>query len=83
MTKIEIGLTTLFLGTMITGMKMTPPKQKLIPPVAKKIPKDVTIHGDKRIDNYFWLGERDTQPVLDYLNAENDYTFSKMKHTEK
>jgi oligopeptidase B len=83
LTKTEIGLTTLFLGIIIIGLKMTPPKQKLMPPVAKRIPKDVTIHGDKRIDNYFWLRERDSQPVLDYLNAENDYTFSKMKPTEK
>ena len=83
MTKIEKGLTLLFLGTMITGMKMTPPIAKLSPPIANKIPKDVTIHGDTRIDNYFWLRERDTQPVLDYLNAENDFTFAKMEHTQK
>ena len=43
MTKIEKGLTLLFLGTMITGMKMTPPIAKLSPPIANKIPKDVTI----------------------------------------
>ena len=83
MTKIEKGLTLLFLGTMITGMNMTPPIAKLSPPIANKIPKDVTIHGDTRIDNYFWLRERDTQPVLDYLNAENDFTFAKMEHTQK
>ena len=83
MTKIEKGLTLLFLGTMITGMKMTPPIAKLSPPIANKIPRDVTIHGDTRIDNYFWLRERDTQPVLDYLNAENDFTFAKMEHTQK
>ena len=44
------------------------------PPVAKKIPRDVTVHGDKRIDDYFWLREKDTPAVLDYLRAEAAYT---------
>ncbi|MBT6711853.1 MAG: hypothetical protein HOB22_09075, partial [Candidatus Marinimicrobia bacterium] len=61
---------------------MTPAGKKLTPPQAHKIPKDVTVHHDTRIDDYYWLKERDTQPVLDYLKAENDYTFAKMKHTE-
>ena len=82
MNKIELGLPIFLLGTIIAGMKMTPAVQKLIPPQAYKIPKDVTVHHDTRIDDYYWLKERDTQPVLDYLKAENDYTFAKMKHTE-
>ena len=82
MNKIELGLSICLLGTIIAGMKMTPAVQKLIPPQAYKIPKDVTVHHDTRIDDYYWLKERDTQPVLDYLKAENDYTFAKMKHTE-
>lgn len=81
MTKIELLLTTLFIGVLLTGMKMTSTKN-LLPPVAQKIPKVVTVHNDYRIDDYFWLKERDTQPVLDYLKAENSYTFAKMKHTE-
>ena len=53
------------------------------PPVAPQIPKQFIIHNDKRIDDYYWLNERDTKPVLDYLKAENDYTLAKMRHTEK
>ena len=53
------------------------------PPVAPQIPKHFIIHNDKRIDDYYWLNERDTKPVLDYLKAENDYTLAKMRHTEK
>ena len=63
-------------------------------PIAKKIPKTFTTHGDERIDNYFWMRLTDTQKesqqpdnqtrdVLDYLNAENKYLKSKMEHTEK
>ena len=42
-------------------------------PRAKKIPKELSIHGDTRIDNYYWLNDREDQKVLDYLNAENAY----------
>ena len=46
----------------------------LPPPLARRVPKDVTVHGDKRIDDYFWLREKDTPAVLDYLRAEAAYT---------
>ncbi len=51
-------------------------------PKAKKVEKALTIHDDTRIDNYYWLNEREDQEVIDYLNAENDYTKTKLKHTE-
>jgi oligopeptidase B len=44
------------------------------PPVAPRQPKDVTVHGDKRVDDYFWLREKESPGVLDYLKAENAYT---------
>ncbi|MDB6114460.1 MAG: peptidase family [Lacunisphaera sp.] len=44
------------------------------PPVAARKPKDVTVHEDRRIDDYFWLRERDTPEVLHYLEQENAYT---------
>ncbi|ATC66209.1 oligopeptidase B [Nibricoccus aquaticus] len=46
------------------------------PPVATRQPKDVTVHGDKRTDDYFWLREKESPAVLDYLKAENAYTES-------
>ncbi len=42
-------------------------------PAAKK-PHVLEIHGDQRIDNYFWMRERDSEPVLDYLKMENERT---------
>lgn len=51
-------------------------------PIAKKIEKKLSIHNDIRVDNYFWLNQREDQEVLNYLNAENDYTNSVLKHTE-
>jgi len=55
---------------------------KVLPPVAKKIPKELTIHGDTRVDDYFWLNQREDQDVLDYLNAENEYFEQMTAHTK-
>lgn len=52
------------------------------PPKAKQIPKSLSIHNDTRIDNYFWLNERENPEVISYLEAENAYTESMMQHTE-
>jgi oligopeptidase B len=51
------------------------------PPVAKKIPKVDVLHGDKRVDNYYWLRERDNPDVKAYLAAENEYADAVLKHT--
>lgn len=63
------------------------------PPVAEKKDCVLTIHDNTRIDSYFWMRLTDeqknadvpdeqTQKVLDYLNAENDYTKKVMHSTE-
>ncbi|MCG8330371.1 MAG: S9 family peptidase [Chitinophagales bacterium] len=51
-------------------------------PLANKQPKVLSIHDDQRIDNYFWLNERENQEVIQYLEAENAYTKHELKHTE-
>ena len=50
-------------------------------PVAKKMPKSLSIHGDTRIDNYYWLNDREDKEVLDYLNEEKTYYEKMMQHT--
>jgi len=58
-------------------------KQKILTtPMAKIVPTKLEKHGDVRIDNYFWLKERENQEVIDYLSAENEYTQKVMAHTE-
>ena len=42
----------------------------------------MTIHGHTRVDNYYWLKERDNPEVIEYLKAENAYEEAMMKHTE-
>ena len=68
--------------------------QNSTPPDAAKKPHEMTIHGDTRVDDYYWMRltdeqksakEKDshTQEVVDYIDAENDYTESRLKHTKK
>jgi oligopeptidase B len=52
------------------------------PPVAAVKPVVDTLFGDLRVDNYFWLRDRDNPDVIAYLKAENAYTEAMMKHTE-
>ncbi|MCE7741845.1 MAG: S9 family peptidase, partial [Candidatus Heimdallarchaeota archaeon] len=52
------------------------------PPVAKKELKVTEIHGVELEDNYFWLRFKENQEVIDYLNAENEYTKHKTKHLD-
>ena len=42
----------------------------------------MTIHGHTRVDNYYWLKERENPEVIEYLKAENAYEEAMMKHTE-
>ena len=53
------------------------------PPVAAKIPKILKAHGDERIDNYYWLNEKENPEVIKYLNEENHYYNSATAHTKK
>ncbi len=52
-----------------------------VPPVAQIIPHEMEIHGDVRVDNYYWLRERENPEVISYLEAENKYTDAVLKHT--
>nr|WP_322530025.1 S9 family peptidase [Vibrio parahaemolyticus] len=53
-------------------------------PVAKKIPHAMTIHGDTRVDNYYWMrdDERKDPEILQHLEQENQYSETVLKHTE-
>lgn len=68
-------------------VEQTPPVAEVIvtaqPPAAKKLPKELSMHGDVRVDNYYWLNERENPEVIAYLNAENDYTKQMMADTEE
>jgi len=50
-------------------------------PATEKEPKEFMAHGDKRIDEYYWLNQRDNPKVLNYLKAENTYLDTMMGST--
>jgi oligopeptidase B len=52
------------------------------PPMAKKVAKVETLHGDKLADDYFWLRDRKNPEVKAYLESENAYADTFMKPTE-
>ncbi|SHK62528.1 oligopeptidase B [Maribacter aquivivus] len=52
------------------------------PPKAKKVPKELVKHDDVRLDNYYWLNDKENKDVISYLEAENTYYDSLTKHTK-
>ena len=53
-------------------------------PKAKKIPHAMTVHGDTRVDQYYWMrdDQRTNPEILDHLRAENEYTDWALSHTK-
>ncbi len=51
-------------------------------PSADKIAKTMEIHGDVRVDNYYWLNDKENAEVIDYLERENDYYSKMTAHTD-
>ncbi len=70
-------LLTMMTG-FVTNAQMNPETAK--PPVAKKIAKQDVLHGEGRIDNYYWLREKTKPEVVSHLEAENAYTASVTGH---
>lgn len=58
-------------------------KAEIQPPIAKIVPNSLEKHGDIRIDNYFWLNQREDKEVTDYLNKENEYYEKMTAHTKE
>ncbi len=65
-----------------------------LPPDATKKPHKITVHGDTRVDSYYWMRLTDkqksakkfdsqTSEVVDYITSENEYTQSSLNHTKK
>ena len=67
--------------TLMTTLLGACADDKSGPPTAEKKPVELQIHGDVRIDDYFWLNERENPAVINYLEAENAYTESMLTET--
>ncbi len=69
---VVLGLAFIMAGCQI--LQSGNQSSVLKPPVAKIEPYRLEKHGDVRIDNYYWLKERENPAVIRYLEAENAYT---------
>ncbi len=54
----------------------------LPPPVAARKPVEHHFHGDLRLDDYFWLREKENPDVIRHLQAENAHTEAVLRTTE-
>ena len=82
MIKGLLCIASLFIVIVIGNITIV--AQDMKPPIAKKVPKVLKIHGYEITDNYAWMRDRNKEKdpaIIDYLTAENAYTESFMgKH---
>ncbi len=57
-------------------------KKPTFPPQADKLPKELPTHDIVRVDDYYWMNDRENPNVIDYLNSENDYNEKMTAHTK-
>lgn len=68
------GTQTLLGAALILLSALHGPVEAIDAPRPRQQPKDVSVHGDTRIDPYFWLRERDNPDVRAHLEAEARHT---------
>src|SRR5215211_7196344 len=73
---IPAGIMTMA-QTQTNGSAAQPPA----PPVAKRVPRTIEVHGTKLPDDYFWMRDKKNPEVISYLEAENAYTDALTKQT--
>lgn len=86
----QLYLTFIYGMIMITACNTNKEEVKILkqsdfpaPPVAEVVPDTFENFGQKRIDNYYWLKDKNNPKVIEYLNAENEYTESVMASTKE
>ncbi|RKS52955.1 oligopeptidase B [Gillisia mitskevichiae] len=77
-----IGCLT-FVNTNVIAQNHPILKTKIYPPKAKKIAKELKAHNDVRIDDYYWLNDRENPEVIKYLDQENEYNEQMTAHTKQ
>ncbi|MEW7278140.1 S9 family peptidase [Aquimarina sp. 2201CG1-2-11] len=77
-----IFLISLIFATSCKKNNMATLDTKIQTPIADKKPEKLEQHSDVRVDNYFWLNERENPQVIDYLTQENNYNDKITAHTK-
>jgi len=74
---VFLGCVTFAISCIQQNKNMT----DITAPVAKKVNKELVAHDEVRIDNYYWLSDRDNEEVIAHLNLENEYYDRLTGHT--
>ncbi|MGD9546180.1 MAG: S9 family peptidase [Candidatus Krumholzibacteriia bacterium] len=74
----KVSLAVLLILGVLAGCSKKAPEA----PVAAVRPHQLPAHGDVRVDDYYWLNQRDDPEVIAYLEAENEYLDAMLDHTE-
>ncbi|TDI72313.1 MAG: S9 family peptidase [Bacteroidetes bacterium] len=77
-----ISLLSLIFATSCNNKETSETPMIIMAPKADKITKNLEMHDDLRVDNYYWLNDRDNEEVIDYLERENDYYNKMTAHTK-
>src|SRR5262249_33238603 len=75
-------MTSTALNSFLIAAADEPSARAAEPPVARRVPKTDEVHGDTRVDDYFWLRDKRNPEVAAYLEAENAYTDAVMAPTQ-
>jgi oligopeptidase B len=71
--RVKQSLFTFLVMSVFSVAAVAAEPESIKPPVAKRVPKTITIHGETRTDDYAWLREKANPETLAYLQAENAY----------
>src|SRR3989454_8700667 len=84
LTNIRLLALAAFVPTIVVAQQAptSPAAPALTPPVAAMRPHRFDEHGNVRIDEYYWLRDRDNPEVIKYLEGENAYTKAVMAQTQ-
>ena len=80
---IRLGLLCVIFALTISMANAQKMAENIQAPIAKIIPKTLVKHNHTRIDNYYWLNERENPEVITYLNQENEYYNAKTADTKE
>ena len=80
--KNNLSSLTTMIVVILSFFSCTAPQNQIQAPVAEKIEQKLIMHGDTRIDFYYWMRDRENPAVIEYLEAENAYLEAVMLHTK-
>jgi oligopeptidase B len=80
--KLYLSVVCIIFATSCSKKENTDMTENIQPPIAEKKDTIFEIHGDKRVDFYFWLNDREDPKVIDYLKQENEYYQKMTTHTQ-